>query len=121
MKLRRMLLAIVCLFGFMFIATPMEANAADAWVYSYNDDRTREHIDSYVITESIKWNSRLTAMQCRVKEVSNGRILKIETYRFVNTRGDWRYETASQTAPVMHLVWPNRAEDKILQLAFNYV
>lgn len=121
MKPRRMLLAIVCLFGFMFITTPMEANAADAWVYSYNDDRTGVHIDSYVITESIKWNSRLTAMQCRVKEVSNGRILKIETYRFVNTRGDWRYETASQTAPVMHLVWPNRDEDKILQLAFNYV
>lgn len=121
MKLRRMLLAIVCLFGFMFIATPMETNAADAWVYSYTNERTGERTDHYVITESIKWNSRLTAMQCRVKEINNGRIRRIETYRFVNDRGDWRYDTASQTAPVMHLVWPNRAEDKILQLAFNYV
>ena len=60
-------------------------------------------------------------MQCRVKKVSNGRILRIETYRFVNARGDWRYETASQTALVMHLVCPNRPEDKFLQLAFNYV
>ena len=122
MKLRRMLLAIVCLFGFIFIATPMEANAADAWAYSYTNERTGVRTDYYVITESIHWSTDLLGLRCRVKEVQNGRIIQIETWKFLNMGKDhWRYETSVQRAPVMHLVCPDSQADKILQLAFNYV
>ena len=106
MKLRRMLLAIVCLFGFMFIATPMEANAADAWVYSYTSERTGQRTDCYVMTESIHWSADL---------------LGIENWRFLNMGPNhWRYEVGENSRS-MSLVWPNDLSDKILQLAFNYV
>lgn len=121
MKLRRMLLAIVCLFGFMFIATPMEANAVDTWVYSYTDEKTGERTDSYVMTESINWSPNLLGLRVRVKNVINGRVISIENWRFLNMgRNHWRYDL-SPNDPVMHLVWPNSDADKILQLAFNYV
>ena len=121
MKLRRMLLAIVCLFGFMFIATPMEANAADAWVYSYTSERTGERTDCYVMTESINWSPDLLGLSLRVKNVINGRVISIEKWRFFNMgRNHWRYDLGPND-PIMHFVRPNSLADKILQLAFNYV
>ena len=121
MKLRRMLLAIVCLFGFMFIATPMEANAVDTWVYSYTNERTGERTDCYVMTESIHWNRDLSSLRLRVKAVIKGRVIAIENWRFLNMGPNhWRYDLGPKD-PAMHLVWPNSDADKILQLAFNYV
>ena len=120
MKLRSMLLAIVCLLGFMFIATPMKADAADAWVYSYTSERTGERTDCYVITESINWSPDLLAMRCRIKAVVNGRIIGIENWRFLNMGPNhWRYEVGPNSRS-MHYVMPNSLSDKILQLAFNY-
>lgn len=121
MKLRRLLLAIICLFGFMFIATPMEANAVDTWVYSFTNERSGERNDCYVMTESIHWSSDLLGLRCRVKVVVNGRIIGIENWHFLNMGpNEWRYEVGPNSR-VMHLVWPNSDADKILQLAFNYV
>lgn len=121
MKLRRILLAIVCLFGFMFITTPMEANAADAWVYSYTSERTGQRTDCYVMTESIHWSADLLGLRCRVKNVVNGRVIAIENWRFLNMGPNhWRYEVGENSRS-MSLVWPNDLSDKILQLAFNYV
>ena len=121
MKLRRMLLAIVCLFGFMFIATPMEANAADAWVYSYTKEKTGERTDCYVMTESIHWSPDLLGLRLRVKVVINGRVIAIENWRLLNMGPNhWRYEVGENSRS-MHYVMPNSLADKILQLAFNYV
>ncbi len=83
MKLRRLLLAIICLFGFMFIATPMEANAVDTWVDSYTNERTGERTDYYVMTESINWSPDLLGLSLRVKTVINGRVIAINKWRFL--------------------------------------
>lgn len=121
MKLRCLLLAIICLFGFMFIATPMEANAVDTWVDSYTNERTGERTDYYVMTESINWSPDLLGLSLRVKTVINGRVIAINKWRFFNMGPNhWRYDLGPKD-PIMHFVRPNSGADKILQLAFNYV